>query len=148
MTPKETVLEHGGSFDGVKSKAHFYLPVEVLDSTRMLTDFTKALMSIGSDFDFVRREKGWGLCRFVGRRKPYKTVWVNCREVPHNVWPVIRLQIHPDGIIEMFEKGRRQGYTVNVGTVYARAMLNEALRKAAAKAKAKKDKKKLRRPRQ
>lgn len=142
MTPKQVVLDHGGSFQGVKSKAQFYMPAEMWDDARRLTDFSRAMLDIGSDYRVVREEGTWHLCRFVGKRKPYRTVWVNCRVVPHNVYPTIRLQIYPDGTIEMFEKGRKLGYTTTVGAIYTRAMMNDILQKAAAKARNKRKKRK------
>lgn len=137
-TPKQVVIEHGGSFDGAPGKAMFYLPHEMVMDGRRFGAFLMDIQNVDSAVKFVRHEGSWDLYRFVGERKPYKTVCVHCRETPHNISPNIRLQIYPDGTIEMFEKGRKLGFTTNVSTIYLRAMMNEILQKAAAKARAKK----------
>jgi hypothetical protein len=142
VTAKDIVIEHGGSFDGVTCKAHFFLPHEMVMDEMRFHAMTRDLLTVDSSFKFVRHEGTWDLFRFTGERKPFKTVWVHCRDVPHNVYPTIRLQIHPDGVIEMFEKGRKLGFTTTVAAIYTRAMMNDILQKAAAKARNKRKKRK------
>jgi len=76
-------------------------------------------------------------------RKPYRVCRVHDSDVPHGTKADIILEIHPNGRLIFREKARprRFSYATTVGKIYTRLLWNEAMTKAAAKAKARKDRK-------
>lgn len=70
-------------------------------------------------------------------RKPYRVCRVRDLGVNHGVKPDIIIEVHPNGRLIFREKNRprRFSYGTTAADVYARLVRNEALRKAALKAK-------------
>lgn len=84
----------------------------------------------------------------IKNRKPYRVCRVHDREVPHGAKADIILEVHPNGRLILREKGRprRFSYATTIGKIYTRLLMNEALAKAAAKAKERRERKAARKP--
>ncbi len=74
----------------------------------------------------------------VRNRKPYRRVWVTCRDIAHGFKPRIEVRIYPDGTLEMREQARRKLYSTTVGTVYTNRVLAAAFSAKRAKKRGRK----------
>ena len=66
-------------------------------------------------------------CKRQKIRKPYRQIRVHDRNVGHGIRPQLVVAVWPDGRIEIREHKRRLSISVTAGTIYERALIQQAL---------------------
>ena len=133
---RDIILNHGGSFDGVKDKSSFLLPIEsYMQALHQISIASQRMIKVSDEI-----KGGWIRCRVVKERKPYKVIRVNDRSATNNINPHLIMRVDPTGAVEVREKGRKTGFKTTVAAIYIRCMMNEVNKRQLEKARQKKAK--------
>jgi len=86
-------------------------------------------------------------CKRIVNRKPYRRIRVHDEKVPHGYRHDIIVEVWPNGLIKLRERGRREksAHGVMAGDLYSTLVRRHALAIVAAKRKARAEKRKARR---
>ena len=85
-------------------------------------------------------------CKRIVNRKPYRRIRVYDINVPHGYRHDIIVEVWPNGLIKLRERGRREksAHGIMAGDLYSMLLRRAALAYVAAKRKARAEKRKLR----
>jgi|SRR5215471_3517153 len=86
-------------------------------------------------------------CKRIVNRKPYRVIRVHDSNVPRGYRHDIIVEVWPNGLIKLRERGRREksAHGIMAGDLYSMLLRRAALAHVAAKRKARAEKRKLRR---
>jgi hypothetical protein len=139
MTDLQKILtEHGASIRGVPNKSYFWFASEA-DPIELEEELARQ----GKEIKLVREGvDGWRLYRFVGQRKPGRTLKVHDRSAPGGVSENLVIRVTPDGVVTIRESKRRVEYTTTVAAIYTRLVITQVFKERMKKGKARKGRKK------